>query len=58
MADWFDKLTSIAWLVADSKAILGGAGGLALISAAFIPRVGFGKAITLGWRSYFIKTTN
>ena len=58
MADWFDKLTSIAWLVADSKAIIGGAGGLALISAAgLIPRVGFGRAITLGWRSYF-KTTS
>jgi len=44
-------------LVADSKAILGGVGGLALFSVAgAIPRVGFGRAFTIGWRSYF-KTT-
>jgi hypothetical protein len=44
-------------LVADSKAILGGAGGLALFSiAGAIPRVGFVRAFTAGWRSYFKKT--
>lgn len=44
-------------LVADSKAILGGAGGLALFSiAGAVPRVGFVKALTVGWRSYFKKT--
>jgi hypothetical protein len=44
-------------LVADSKAILGGAGGLALFSlAGAIPRVGFVRALNVGWRSYFKKT--
>jgi len=44
-------------LVADSKAILGGAGGLALFSiAGAVPRVGLVRAFTVGWRSYFKKT--
>ena len=58
MAEWLDKLTNFVAFTADIKAIIAGAGGLALISAAgVIPRVGFGRAITLGWRSYF-KTTS
>ena len=58
MADWLGSLKDIVSLVADSKAILGDVGGgLALVSAAgIIPRVGIGRALTLGWRSYF-KTT-
>jgi hypothetical protein len=44
-------------LVADSKAILGGVGGLALFSiTGAIPRIGFVRAFSVGWRSYFKKT--
>ena len=44
-------------LVADSKVILGGAGGLALLSiSGAIPRVGFVRAFSFGWRNYFKKT--
>ena len=58
MSDWLGNLKDILSIVAESKAILGGAGGLVLGSVAgFIPRVGLGRAISLGWRSYF-KTTN
>ena len=58
MTDWLGSVKEIVSLVADSKAILGvGAGGLALVSAAgVIPRVGFVRALTLGYKSYF-KTT-
>ena len=57
MADWLGSLKDALSLVADSKAILGGAGGLALISlVGAMPRVGLVRAFTLGWRSYF-KTT-
>ena len=58
MTDWLGSVKDIVSLVADSKAILGvGAGGLALGSVAgFIPRVGFGRALSLGFKS-FIKTT-
>ena len=59
MTDWLGSLKDIVSLVADSKAILGvGAGGLALVSVAgVIPRVGFVRALTLGYKSYF-KTTH
>jgi hypothetical protein len=58
MADWLHITNYIVSLAAGIKAIIGGAGGLALISAAgVIPRVGFGRAITLGWRSYFRTTS-
>ena len=57
MTDWLESVKDIVSLVADSKAILGvGAGGLALISAGFIPRVGLVRALSLGFRSY-LKTT-
>jgi len=50
----------IVSLVADSEAILGiGAGGLALVFGSVvgvIPRVGLGRALSLGFKSYF-KTT-
>lgn len=57
MVDWlgFETVNDIVSFVADSKAIL--AGGLVIGSAAgFIPRVGLGRALTLGFKSYF-KTT-
>ena len=59
MTDWLGSLKDSASFVADSKAILGvGAGGLALVSVAgVIPRVGFVRALTLGYKSYF-KTTH
>lgn len=59
MADWLYSVSDIVSLVANSKAIIGGAaGGLALISTVgVIPRVGLGRAITLGWKSFF-KTTS
>ena len=58
MTDWFGSVKDVVSLVAESKAILGfGAGGLALVSVAgIIPRVGFARALSLGYRSYF-KTT-
>ena len=56
MVDWLYSLSDIVSLAANSKAIIGGAGGLALLSAAALPRVGLRRAITLGWKSYF-KTT-
>ena len=47
-------------LVSDSEAILGlGAGGLALVTGSvvgFIPRVGLGRALSLGFKSYFMTT--
>lgn len=53
MTDWFNNLKDIASLVADTKTILG-LGGLAAFSAAgIIPRIGFGRALMLGWKSYF-----
>jgi hypothetical protein len=57
MADWLNSVSDIVSLAANSKAIIGGVGGLALISAAALPRVGLRRAISLGWRSYF-KTTS
>ena len=50
-------LTEAVSFIANSEAILGGAGGLAFFSVAgAIPRVGFVRAlITVGWRSYFKK---
>jgi hypothetical protein len=57
MADWLSSVSDIVSLAANSKAIIGGVGGLALISAAALPRVGLRRAILLGWRSYF-KTTS
>ncbi len=57
MTDWLGSLNDIVSLVADSKAIIGGAGGLALISGSgVIPRVGLVRALSLGFKSYF-KTT-
>lgn len=57
MADWLGKLTDIVSLTANSKAILGGAGSLALFSVAgVIPRVGFVRAFTLGFRSFIQPT--
>ena len=56
MADWMGHFTHIVSVIADSKAIFG-AGGLALISVTgAVPRLGFGRAITFGWRSYFRTT--
>jgi len=54
MADWLIIFKDIVSLCAESKAILGiGASGLALVSAAgAMPRIGIGRALTLGWRSY------
>jgi hypothetical protein len=57
MSDWLGSVSDIVSLAANSKAIMGGVGGLALISAAALPRVGLRRAISLGWRSYF-KTTS
>lgn len=57
MEAWVDSLKDAVSLVADNKAILGGAGGLALLSiAGAVPRVGFVRAFTVGWRSYFKNT--
>jgi len=58
MTDWLGSVKDIVSLVADSKAILGvGAGGLVLGSVAgVIPRVGLGRALWLGVKSY-LKTT-
>ena len=58
MTDWLGSVKDIASFIADSKAILGvGASGLALVSVAgVIPRVGLGRALSLGLKSYF-KTT-
>ena len=57
MTDWLGSVKDIVSLAADSKAILSiGAGGLALISgsvAGVIPRVGFVRALSLGFNSYF-----
>jgi len=55
MIDWLSNLKDIVSLVAESKSILGfGAGGIAIVSAAgVIPRIGIGRALTLGWKSYF-----
>jgi hypothetical protein len=56
MADWLGHFTHIVSVIADSKAIFG-AGGLALLSVTgAVPRLGFGRAITFGWRSYFRTT--
>ena len=55
MTDWLGSVS----LVADSKAILGIGGGLALISsfiAGVIPRVGLVRALSLGFKSYFKAT--
>ena len=53
MADWLIIFKDIVSLCAESKAILGIGGGLALVSAAgLMPRIGIGRALTLGWRSY------
>ena len=57
MVDWLGSVKDIVLFVADSKAILGAGGGLALVSAAgVIPRVGLVRALSLGYKSYF-KTT-
>ena len=58
MVEWLGSLKDIVNLVADSKTVLGGAaGGLALISVAgAMPRVGFIRALTFGFRSYFRTT--
>jgi hypothetical protein len=57
MTDWFGSVKDIASFVASSKAILGvGAGGLALGSVAgFLPLVGFVRALSLGFKSYYNK---
>lgn len=54
----FSGLKDAVSLVADSKALfVGGAGGLVLVSiSGAIPRVGFVRAFSVGWRSYFDKT--
>ena len=58
MTDWLGHLSHMVSVIADSKAIFGAAGGLALLSATgAVPRLGFGRAITVGWRSYFRTTT-
>jgi hypothetical protein len=58
MADWLVGLNETVSLIASSKAILGaGAGGLVILSGfGMVHRVGLGRALTLGLRSYF-KTT-
>jgi len=55
MAEWLGSLKDIISLAAESKAFLGiGASSLAVVSVAgAMPRVGFVRAFTLGWRSYF-----
>ena len=54
MADWFESVKDIVSLAADSKALLVGGGSLLLGSAAgVVPRVGLGRALSLGFRSYF-----
>ena len=44
--------------IADAKSIIGiSTGGLALLSVSgAIPKVGFVRSLTLGWRSFFRKT--
>ena len=57
MEAFLSSLKDAVSLVADSKAILGGAGGLAIFSiSGAIPRVGFVRAFTVGWKNYFKKT--
>lgn len=62
MADWLGSVKDIvSFAAADSKAILGlGASTVALGSivsvAGYLPRVGLGRAFSLGFKSYF-KTT-
>jgi hypothetical protein len=57
MEAFLSSLKDVVSLVADSKTILGGVGGLGLFSVAgVIPRVGFVRAFTVGWRSHFKKT--
>ena len=57
MTDWLGSVKDIVSLVADSKSILVGAGGLVFGSVAgVIPRVGLVRALSLGFKSYF-KTT-
>ena len=55
MAEWLGSLKVIISLAAESKALLGiGASSLAVVSVAgAMPRVGLGRALTLGWKSYF-----
>ena len=58
MTDWLESVKDVVSFVADSKAILSvGASGLALVSVAgVIPRMGLGRALTLGYKSYFNTT--
>lgn len=59
MADWLGSVKDIvSFAAADSKVILGvGASIVALGSVAgYLPRVGLGRALSLGFKSYF-KTT-
>ncbi len=54
MADWLETVKDVVSLVVDSKAILVGGGSLLLGSVAgVIPRVGLGRALLLGFKSYF-----
>ena len=56
MVDWLGSVKDIVSFVADSKAILGAGGILAVSAAGVIPRVGLVRALSLGYKSYF-KTT-
>ena len=57
MADWLGVLNNTVSVIADSKALLG-AGGLVILGSAagVVPRLGFGRALTLSWASYFRTT--
>jgi hypothetical protein len=52
--DWGSFKDVVSWAF-DANIILG-VGTLALVSAAGLPLVGPGRALTLGWRSYFKST--
>ena len=60
MSDWLgSSFNVVVSFVDENKATLGvGAAGLALLSSAGIfPRLGFLRALTLGYRSYFQRTS-
>ena len=54
MTDWLNNLKDTVSVLVDREVILGIGCSLA-IASAIIPPVGIGRALTLGWRSYFRK---
>ena len=53
----WSNLKDVVTLVSEFKTIIGGfVGGFAILSAAGLPRVGAGRALTLCWKSFFQAT--